>query len=425
MAITVANITTATSTTSSSTLATTASVTAAAGTWLYVALACDNNGTNGDPSVATNSISDSASNTWTNRVLLNNDPGAAAAGITLAIWTCEVTNALTNGTITISFSPNTTSKTFVVQRLTPGSGEKVVYVDTGAGATGSSNAPTINSTSVAADDVIFGAIAIEGNDTITGDSDTSNGTWSTQYTQVANTGTVLTSVRIATQYKAVTSTSSQTYNVSYTTARDYAINWVEFGTEPLTVTTTKTTTGNARLQKTVSATRTGKSRITISETKTRAGRARLQKTLSNALTGTSKVRPATDPTYSRGVYESLPTGIDTLSVLYTESDYLKAAATDNDYVQLFGVGYLIHQFKIYSASSSPLTVSWVGRSIRPCSLSPCYLQVYNHSTLEWDTITSNSSFTGSTNFELSETVEDPAPYQDTYQFITVRVWQQV
>jgi hypothetical protein len=63
-------------------------------------------------------------------------------------------------------------------------------------------------------DVVFGVLAIEGNVALTFDTDTLNGNWSTAQNTVANTGTGNTSVRAASQWKEVSGTGAQTWDVS-------------------------------------------------------------------------------------------------------------------------------------------------------------------------------------------------------------------
>lgn len=223
MALTITAAGSANSTTASASLTVTG-ITAAVGDWLVVVCAADNAGTSGASSMG--SASDSASNTWTTRAITNRTQVSSAAdGATLGFFTAQVTSALSSGTVSISFSPNTTSKAAVVWRVQPGTGEAVAYGTVGPGATGSTSAPTITTSSITNGTTVFGAWAGETNAAVTADSDTTNGSWATQQTAVASTGSAASSQTVATQYKTVTGTGTQTYNLT-TTVVDYAINWL-------------------------------------------------------------------------------------------------------------------------------------------------------------------------------------------------------
>lgn len=192
-------------------------------TMAVLAIAYDNSGGGGaDPY---SSITDSVGNTWTPRINVLNDPGAASAGSTLRIFTSNMTTALTTAnTITVSFSSSTTAKSWTLSEIAAGTNFIVEYV-TGASATGTSTTPTITSSSITSGNLILGAMGNEGNATITADSDTTNGTWSTQ--QTINNGTGTSGMQIASQYKVTTGTGTQTYNLTLSASGDWCIGWIE------------------------------------------------------------------------------------------------------------------------------------------------------------------------------------------------------
>src|SRR5690349_17070345 len=121
MAATISDIGSATSNSATTSLTSGATITASVGDFLLAVVAADNAGTNGLSSIST--FTDTSSNTWTRQTLVNNDPGAAAAGCTLAIWTAPITVALSSGTVTQNFTTNTTAKAMEVYRIQPGAGE--------------------------------------------------------------------------------------------------------------------------------------------------------------------------------------------------------------------------------------------------------------------------------------------------------------
>lgn len=230
MALTITDLGNATSTSSSATLVTGATITASVGDWLVALIAADNNGTSGAASLT--SVQDSQSNTWTQRALINRTPGSAAGdGATLGVFVCEgVTNALSSGTVTANFSPNTISKAIEVYRVQPGAGETIQFVACDAtgnkSSTATHDAPTV---SVTNGDTIFGAAAIEETATPTGDSDTTNGSWSTLIARVASTGLFASSMGCASQWKTVNATGNQSWAATTGSARDSARTYLIVG----------------------------------------------------------------------------------------------------------------------------------------------------------------------------------------------------
>ena len=223
MALTISELGKNNSATSTATLVVTLTQGASIGDMIVVCVAADNQGSAGAISIA--SVTDSKSHTYTSRVSRNNDPGTASSGASVAIFTAPVTTAMTTSdTVTINFSPNTTSKAAVLWEIAAGATEFPKYLSNG-GSTGSGTNPSLVSTSIGSGDAVIYALAAESNATLTGDSDTTNGNWSTLYTDVGNTGTSLTSMRVGSQYKVTTGTATQTWNTTLTTS-DWAISYI-------------------------------------------------------------------------------------------------------------------------------------------------------------------------------------------------------
>jgi hypothetical protein len=223
MALTVSQAGSANSTVSGATLAI-GSVTAAIGDWLVIAIAADNAGTDGVSSVA--SVTDSAGNSYTLRSDTTYDPGAAADGATLAVFTCILTAALAAGTVTVNFSPNTTACAAIAYRVQPGSGDTIAFRAVGAGSTGNGTAASLTASSVESGDTLFSFAAHETRTAVTADSDTTNGTWSAAYADLADTGAFATSMAVSGQFKTVTATGDQVCDWTTGGARDFAINWL-------------------------------------------------------------------------------------------------------------------------------------------------------------------------------------------------------
>ena len=282
MALTLAEAGKNNSATSTATLVVTSAVSFAAGDMVVVCIASDNAGSAGAVSIS--SVTDSKSHTYTQRAVQNRDPGAANAGATSAIYTAFVTSAMTTSdTITVNFSPNTTYKSAVVWKASVASTEFPKYLSNG-GSTGNTANPSLASSSISSGDGVIYALAVESNATLTGDSDTSNGSWATLYTDIGTGGTAATSMRVGSQYKVVTGTATQTWNTTITAA-DWAITYIVLDpaakiqrTADNTGTGTQSASGKRVAVRTASNTGTG--------TQTAVGRKVKQRTATGSGTGT-------------------------------------------------------------------------------------------------------------------------------------------
>lgn len=192
-----------------------------------LAIAYDNSGTSGaDPYSGGSSFTDSVGNTWNNRNGITFDPDVADGGVCIRIFTSGMlVAALTSSdTVTISFSATVPCKAWAFHEVT-GSVGTPTYV-TGGSSTATLGAGIAMTTgSITNTDMVICAGGYESNSATTGDSDTTNGSWSTQQTDVANTGTSGTSIRVTSQRKVVSATATQSYNISL--VADHAAAWIE------------------------------------------------------------------------------------------------------------------------------------------------------------------------------------------------------
>jgi hypothetical protein len=72
--------------------------------------------------------------------------------------------------------------------------------------------------------------AVEASAAVTGDSDTTNGVWTSQ--QYISVGSGVAGQGISTQTKATTGTGAQTYNTSTAAAQDWGVIWALFNESP-------------------------------------------------------------------------------------------------------------------------------------------------------------------------------------------------
>ncbi len=197
------------------------SVTASVGDMLVAVVSAANSNTSGTSSL--NTVTDSASNTWTDRSEINRTAGVANDGVSLGIYTTVLTSALSSGTVTASFSPTVGSASMLIWRVQPGTNERVAVYEVGAGDTGTSppgsNAFSLTTSSININHTLIGAVAVSGS-LNSSDSDTTNGSWSTNYTETGS------SRDVQSQYKTVTATATQTYNATASTSTPYAINYI-------------------------------------------------------------------------------------------------------------------------------------------------------------------------------------------------------
>lgn len=229
MTATITVVGTGASTSSSASLTGNADLTAAVGDMLYVLVSASNAGTAGANSTTT-CVDSGGVNVYTKIASINFTPGGVANdGTTLSIFECPVTSAITNGTLTVSFSPNTPEKVFGTWRVQPGAGEAIsrIAIDT-TGSTGNTSTMSAPTVSVANGDTIFGIYAAETDDLTTGDTDTTNGNWSAigSFRLTADGGADASCQQVGSQLKTVNATGDQSYAATPGAARDSARTYV-------------------------------------------------------------------------------------------------------------------------------------------------------------------------------------------------------
>ena len=191
-------------------------------------VAADNGGGGGAHNLT--GVSDSHGNTWTLRQSPLFDPGAAAAGVQGVIATTnQDAGTLTTGsTITVTFG-NTSSpaRAWTLTEVTKGASAVVQYVTGGVNTGAATASPTVTTASLTSGDAVIGGLFNEQGtgQTVTGDSDTSNGNWSTQQTN--EIGTTAAGMSVASQGKVVTGNGTQTYNPTLGVSSDVILAWIQ------------------------------------------------------------------------------------------------------------------------------------------------------------------------------------------------------
>jgi hypothetical protein len=206
----------------------------AVGNVLIARLAMDNTGGGGQ--ATTVSISDPRGNTWTVGAAANQDPGAAAAGVSCRIAYCVVENAYTDGDdLTVEFGNNTAADSTVVEEWANIDTVAPVAVAQVTNA-GASATPSVAITPTAADQLVYAAIGIEGpaGDTYTQDTDTTDGAWSGLTSLSTTSGTAAANATVRGASKLVTTAGTpaeQTWNPGIT-SRDWAAVAIVFAPAP-------------------------------------------------------------------------------------------------------------------------------------------------------------------------------------------------
>ena len=139
----------------------------------------------------------------------------AAAGVAGGMLASKATVARpTSSTITVTLSGSVAHRCVIAESFT---GVENTTRVAAVGATGTATAASAGATAagIVAGDLVLGHIANETRGTITGDTDTTNGSWSTQVThRSATSGSDATCVSVAGQYKIPNAAGAQTYNVT-------------------------------------------------------------------------------------------------------------------------------------------------------------------------------------------------------------------
>ena len=223
MALTVSQIGNGNSTSSSATLVVTLTQSVAVNDAIVVSVSARPAGTSGAISIS--SATDSKSNKY-HLIASVRSQGTGNTGASVAMFYAIATTALTTSdTITINFSPNTPEKAILIHKITAGT-NNVATVKFSATTAGAGLLTTISrgmGGTLATNDLAFGLVAIRNNGTITGDSDTTRGTWAAILVEKADTGTASTSAQIGVQTKIVTSGGTQTMDTTFPSSTVAAI----------------------------------------------------------------------------------------------------------------------------------------------------------------------------------------------------------
>lgn len=241
MAATITDAGNATSITSDQILQT-GNISVNSGDWLVYIIAGSNDAGSGSSPFSSPAaqINGSPVVAGTDRAAITYDPGAAGAGASLVIGTISITDTRTQP-VPVLFGVNCSQKAIQVYKVSPGAGETISFIvaDT-TGSTGNATTHSAATVSVTSGDIIFGAASIETDDTITGDTDTDSGSWSSILTRLADGGADASTMSCSSQYKTVTATANQAWACTTVSGRDSARSYLVLRSEVVTPATIAT-----------------------------------------------------------------------------------------------------------------------------------------------------------------------------------------
>lgn len=190
------------------------------GNTLIMMIATDNSATGG--TLLEISVTDPKRNVWTRLSRTLNDPGIENEGIQLEVWTTFVQDPYSNGSdVTLTMSEPVLRGCVIIVEF---SGVKplnysVVTPISSTGSSTSAGPGTI--TPVASGQLVIGLAGVETNSTMTGDGDSTGGSWSTIVQDISDSGSPASSVSLAYQYKIVSSTATQDWDVTWSSSADW------------------------------------------------------------------------------------------------------------------------------------------------------------------------------------------------------------
>jgi hypothetical protein len=129
-------------------------------------------------------------------------------------------------------------------------------------------------------------------------------------------------------------------------------------------------------------------------------------------------------TYSRESAGSLPVDDSDLSTIYSQAEKTTVATADGSRVDQTGSGNVLHQFKDIGEADAAFTGTWIGQSTVACSVKTIYLQVFNRTSGDWETVDSDTTTAANTDITLSATVSSSlTDYYDSNAVVSFRVYQ--
>lgn len=119
-----------------------------------------------------------------------------------------------------------------------------------------------------------------------------------------------------------------------------------------------------------------------------------------------------------------------MTTAYTDQEVAKTKHLSNEYPdieddigQSAQLQYMVHQFKNFVGSAANCGIEFFGESDLPLYNSTAYLQIYNRTTHQWDTLDTNNTWPDEITFELKKKKVDLTNYKNAQNIISCRVYQ--
>jgi hypothetical protein len=137
-----------------------------------------------------------------------------------------------------------------------------------------------------------------------------------------------------------------------------------------------------------------------------------------------------DDFYSRESADDLESNDTTLATTFSEQDYTDVENDDNVYVDLNGTAqymkFLFKEFNENESNTQKFTITWKGKSSVAPSSSTVYLQVYNRTLGQWETLDSDNTSSANIKFTLiGAQLANLSNYYDSDYIISIRVYQEI
>lgn len=129
--------------------------------------------------------------------------------------------------------------------------------------------------------------------------------------------------------------------------------------------------------------------------------------------------------YTRGDENVLPLNNNDLETAYSAQDLIDVSSKNDVRVAQTAIQeYMIHEFKDFVGANNSCTIECELQTTLVPSSSTVYLQIYNRTSIEWDTIDSDNTSDVNTDFILTANVADLTDYKDGSSVISCRVYQE-
>lgn len=123
---------------------------------------------------------------------------------------------------------------------------------------------------------------------------------------------------------------------------------------------------------------------------------------------------------------TLPSDDTELATPFTTTDYDYVEADDTDYVNQTAVSIAVFLFKYKNPAEQSATITWKGQTDLAPSTSTVYLQIYNYTLTQWETLGSNNSSSANIDFTLTGfKAAGATDYYDAQGYMALRTYQEL